>query len=311
MGDETILSLAHEALEHWGGADPKLISNRENAVFKAQTSDGVIALRVHRPGYQNDAYIEGELDWTAALADLGFACPRPVPSLSGALIAKLSSGHTVSAVKWISARPIGKHGISLRNAPQQFERIGSLIANLHNHTDTLSRDYSRPTWMVEDLLGDTPHWGKFWQNPALNKSEINLVHAACQHARDVLTHQADLDIGLIHADLMQENILEDQNGLKLIDFDDSGVGFRLYDLGTALVQHTESSAYKEIQAALWQGYSAHRKAILPSRDILPLFTMLRGMASAGWIISRAAQNDPIQRVYVDRMLRTISNCVTS
>jgi Ser/Thr protein kinase RdoA (MazF antagonist) len=116
-------------------------------------------------------------------------------------------------------------------------------------------------------------------------------------------HDRSLDYGLIHADVLRENLLDGPQGLVLIDFDDCGYGFRAYDLGTALVQNLEEPHLPLLAEALLEGYGAARpQAGVALRDLL-LFTLLRCLASCGWIMSRAAADDPRQRLYAARALR--------
>ncbi len=66
--------LASEALRHWAFPyrELSLIKYRENAVFKVVTEDGEpFALRLHRPGYHDDAALRSELQWLEALAGVG------------------------------------------------------------------------------------------------------------------------------------------------------------------------------------------------------------------------------------------------
>ena len=81
-----IESLALEAAQHWGGHSPRLIRNRENAVFEISLPSGPAALRLHRMGYQSDAAIWSELWWCDALAAAGLPISTPILSQSGALL---------------------------------------------------------------------------------------------------------------------------------------------------------------------------------------------------------------------------------
>ena len=147
------------------------------------------------------------------------------------------------------------------------------------------------------MLGDAPLWGRFWENPSLTSTEVDELQAARARAKEHLT-RLDPAVGLIHADLLQENILQNGAGLWLIDFDDSGLGYRGYDLGTALIQHAELAYLPALEAALCDGYGADAAL----RDAVPLYVMLRSMASCGWIMSRAPATDPRQRFYAQRAL---------
>lgn len=299
--------LALEAASHWGGVAraPRLIGDRENAVFEVTLASGQrAALRLHRQGYQTLASIEAELIWTEALAEKAFPCPRPIRSSEGALVTTLPSGRPVSLVSWIDAAPIGENGVPFDGPLEAqlalYEQLGGLMARLHNITDGIdTKTFDRPVWDSAGLLGDTPLWGRFWENPALTKSEVDKLQIARKNAAQQLNDINRLETCLIHADLLQENVLKNADGLHIIDFDDSGFGYKLYDLGVALIQHAESPDLDALTQALCAGYGC-------TTELMPLFIMLRSMASCGWIISRAPADDPRQRFYAERALRCAS-----
>ena len=117
-------------------------------------------------------------------------------------------------------------------------------------------------------------------------------------------HEAEgADFGLIHADVLRENVLIHEGRLSLIDFDDSGFGFRAYDLATAEVQGLEDPMNAVASLALHEGYRAARRADAPPLGDVTLFVALRTFASCGWIVTRAAPDDPRQRFYADRAVR--------
>ena len=302
------MSNVEEAGRAWGGllAPPRLINERENAVYEAVLQTGArVALRLHRTGYQSQEAIRSELVWTAALADQGFPCPRPVPTQDGALVHRLASGQCASVVSWIDAAPIGENGVPFSGTFEQhltqMQALGKLTRQMHDMTEALdTTKLVRPRWDLDGLLGDTPHWGHFWLNPSLTEDERSIVQEVRENAAQQLFENRGLREGLIHADMLQENVLQDAQGLYVIDFDDSGFGYHLFDLGTALIQHAEHPQLAELSAALCDGYGE-------GHELMPLFMMLRAMASAGWIMLRAAPDDPRQRFYAERMLRCIDS----
>lgn len=307
------LALAHEAAAHWGAltAPPKLVRDRENAVFDLTLeTGGRAALRLHRQGYQSVDFISSELRWTEELARFhAFPCPEPLRTEAGALTVTLSTGRTASMVRWINATPIGANGKPFEGTFEKqlalYQHLGHLIAKMHRATDLIdTTGIARPAWNVDALLGADPHWGRFWTNPALTKAERDLLQMARKNAAQQLFEIKGLNEGLIHADLLQENVLQNASGLHIIDFDDSGVGYRLYDLGTALIQHAEHAKLSDITHALCKGYGC-------STELMPLFIMLRAMASCGWIISRAEASDPRQRFYAERALTCARRYLTS
>lgn len=298
--------LAATYATQWGNltAPPELIRNRENIVFRLRFRDRPdAAMRLHRPGYQTQQTIEAELIWTAQLADQGFPCPRPMPTRDDSIVTMMEGAPLCSVVTWIDASPIGENGVAFRGGRdalfETYRRVGALIRRLHDLTDTCdTRDLSRPHWNKVGFLGDAPLWGRFWENPSLTEKEaeflIEIRENAAQHF-EVLNAQ----FSLIHADLLQENILQNDAGLHIIDFDDAGFGPRLYDLGSALIQHAELPEFSDLVQTISEGYSD----ATATEQTLHYVTMLRSMASAGWTISRFAPNDPRHRFYVDRMLR--------
>lgn len=290
----------------------RLISIRENAVFRAEAADGrAIALRLHRPGYQSRAGIETELRWTLGLAEQGLAVPHPVPARDGGLT-RVAGPVTVSAVGWLDGAPIGRAGQPLAGdraaQVRLYRQIGGLLAAMHRATDRLALpdDLPRPRWDSEGLLGEAPVWGRFWENPGFTADDLPLVDGLRRLARARLADIGPVApaFGLIHADVMRENILAAPDGtLRLIDFDDSGYGYRMYDLGTTLVQSLEEPNLPQMAEALLEGYQTAGGDAGKGLSDLILFTLLRCLASTGWIATRAAPDDPRQALYIDRVRR--------
>jgi Ser/Thr protein kinase RdoA (MazF antagonist) len=305
--------MANAALRAWGGwqVPPLLIKDRENIVYDVRLSDGArAALRLHRPGYQSGAAIEAELTWMQRLAQAGLPVPLPLRTVSGALTAQ-AGGRLASMVSWMTGAPLGAAETPLDGTSGDqaalMHRLGRLIARLHNLTDSmdLPRDLDRPRWDADGFLGPTPLWGPFWANPAFTPDELDDVQRARGLARQRLATLASggTDFGLIHADCLRENVLAEGGVLKLIDFDDAGWGFRAYDLATAVVQSLEEPHLAALVEGLIAGYRTERSLSPPAQGDLVLFVMLRTFASAGWIVTRAAADDPRQRFYAARAAR--------
>lgn len=306
-------ALAGPVLAHWGGSlrPPRLVKMRENIVFQVWLADGrVAALRLHRPGYQSEAAIRAELDWTAGLAARGQRVPVPVAGRDGGWTCQ-SGGRVASVVGWLEGEAVGAAERPLAGGAAEqerlFHRIGALIGGLHAATDavTFTGPLERPRWDVAGLLGEAPFWGRFWENPALSADQAALLGRVRERARQDLEARlaAGADFGLIHADVLRENMLETPDGLALIDFDDSGYGFRLYDLGTALVQSLDEPHLPRLARALAAGYAGARGGPTPDLADLTLFVLLRCLASCGWILSRAAPDDPRQEFYAARAVK--------
>jgi Ser/Thr protein kinase RdoA (MazF antagonist) len=299
--------LAAEAAIHWGGKPLALIRDRENAVFRmALPNGGHAALRLHRVGYQTAAAIESELWFCGALANRGLPVPRALPAQSGGVLVVLSSGRMASAVEWLAGTPLGEAGVPLtgraKDQAAAHFALGQILARVHSATETLDlpQGFERPAWDIEGLTGEAPFWGRFWEHPALTPAEQGKMQAARQFLRAGLqAHAKSAPLIPIHADVLRENILVDGTTLSLIDFDDSGLGFALYDLGTVLSQNLYEPAFADIRAGLIDGYQALRPGDARTVD---LFTLARCLASVGWTMPRLAPDNPVMRSHIARAL---------
>ena len=283
-------AIVEEALGLWGfgGAEWSLVAARENHVFKVSARDGrPYALRLHRRGYRSDAELKSELDWMGALASGGLNVPTPIVSTEGS---HLHCVHDVQVdvLSWLSGAPLGETGRPLDAPDRQgaFRRIGEQMARLHEISDawTPPSDFSRWSWDSAGLLGERPLWGRFWENPTLSREDRALFEAARRRAAERLSAiEGDLDYGLIHADLVRENLMIDGDEVSLIDFDDAGWGFRLFDVATFLFKNRAEPDFEALRAAFLEGYRSQRTLDV---DALGLFTLLRAFTYVGWIVER-------------------------
>lgn len=278
-----------KALSAWGmgGAGCQFIAARENQVFRIEQGANSYALRLHRPGYRTDTELWSELQWMNAVARAGLHVPTPIPSTSGELLLTLD-GYQIDVLSWLSGSPIGQTGTPLEHKDRTglFHSLGREMARLHNASDAwdIPDGFQRCDWDREGLLGETPLWDRFWENPTLNsKNQDHFANIRNRANHELQSIEANLDYGLIHADLVRENVLVDGEQIQLIDFDDSGFGFRLFDVATTLLKNRSEPDYQDLRAALIEGYRIERPL---DTDHLNLFLLLRALTYVGWIMTR-------------------------
>lgn len=290
--------LAREALGLWGLADAEcqFVAGRENLVYRVSTAGGDFALRLKRPGYRQKAELASELQWLDAMDAAGLQVPRPLPSSRGRLLERLGNQH-VDLVTWLTGRPLGKSSMPLEldDRVGTFRAIGSEMARLHLACDAWRRPdgFVRCDWNIDGLLGDGALWGRFWENPTLDRPTRNLFLRFREVARDRLAlAEGRLDHGLIHADLVRENILIENGTVRIIDFDDGGFGYRQFDLATLLMKTKDEPDYPALKFALIDSYLALRPLDM---SLLDLFMVLRAVTYVGWIVPRIAEDGGVAR----------------
>lgn len=299
---EALGGLARAALDQWDGnfSDVRLVKYRENAVFSARRDDGSkVALRIHRHGYHSDAALRSELHWMRELERNGIDVPPIIPASNGELlvharIAEIPETRQIDMLAWLPGTPIGsaEDGLALDGPAkvQLFHDAGRLAARLHNETAKIvfPDDFTRHSWCDAGLVGDGPLWGRFWEFSQLSEAERELLLQARAAARIEL---AGLDrsasrFGLIHADFVPENLLHDNGRLLLIDFDDCGYGWHMFELATALYFNLDEPDYGGLRDALFAGYRSERSLDAADETRLGLFMFLRGTTYLGWLQTR-------------------------
>lgn len=293
-----MMDVVQAALPLWGlqGAHVRLIAARENQVFEVQNTQRHFVMRLHRVGYRADAELLSELHWMQAAAHGGISVPRPIPAQDGAMM-HVVKGVQVDVLSWVAGEPIGTTGTPLIHPDRLglFRRIGREMARLHKVCDAWSppAGFTRCAWDRAGLVGSAPLWGRFWDNPTLAAGDHALFLRLRDVARDQLVQANDLlDYGLIHADLVRENILERNGALTLIDFDDGGYGYRLFDVATALIKNMDEPDFPQLRDALIAGYNTQRPLDL---HLLDLFMVLRAATYVGWIIQRMKEDGATTR----------------
>ncbi|MBO9468215.1 phosphotransferase [Tropicibacter sp. R15_0] len=287
------MTTAEKALPLWGleGAEVTLIAARENTVYRLDHPAGKFALRLHRAGYRTDAQLTAELDWMAWVSQSGLSVPTPRMSLSGSHL-QIVDGIQVDVLGWLEGgtldRSLPEMGAATRELT--FETLGRNMAKLHIASDAwpAAGDSARPVWDANGLVGDAPLWDRFWDNPALSDGQRDLLLAFREKARSDLAALApSLDYGLIHADLVPGNVMVQGPQLHLIDFDDGGFGFRLFEIATALLKNLTLPDFDTLKSSLISGYHAERQLDMTHLD---LFLALRAVTYVGWNISRTNED---------------------
>ncbi len=257
-----------------------LINLSENHTFRIDAPAGRTVLRVHRPGYQSAASIESELAWLAALRrDTDLPVVRPLPGRNGDLVQKMNGRHAV-----LFAFEEGREPVS--GSVALFRTIGAFAAAAHLHAMNWQRpaNFTRPTWSAEAMLEPDGLWGDWRRAPGVAPVRGALDDISARLHRELAVYgQSDDRFGLIHADMRLANLLVDGPRTTLLDFDDSGFGWFMYDLGSALSFIDQTPEAPALRAAWLEGYTALRPPAAADLAIIDAMILLRRMVLLAWI----------------------------
>jgi Ser/Thr protein kinase RdoA (MazF antagonist) len=299
---DRVADAATRALRQWpGGAEAttRLLHLSENATFAVDSPAGRTVLRLHRLGYHDRPAIESELAWLDAVrAEAGVRTPRVVAARDGRRVVEVSDGadgppRSAVMFEWLPGTEPGPGDAGA------FERLGELTARLHRHARRWSppAGFTRFTWDADTTIGARGRWGPWHDGPGVGRPEGVLLDrlAGVLRARLAAYGRGPGRFGLIHADLRPANLLVGEAGAtSVIDFDDCGYGWFLYDLGAAVSFFEDDRLVPGLIDRWLIGY--RRVLELPAADEAEIWTfvLLRRLALLAWIGSHAVADEAQQ-----------------
>lgn len=264
-----------------------LLNVSENATFRVGEGDEARILRIHRPDYHSNQAIESELDWVAALREsqtvVTAAC---IPAEDGRRIVTTRSldGRERNAVmfEFLPGREPAEDDL----IPAFFE-LGAVTARLHQHSKAWERPagFTRFRWDFDTSIGEQGHWGHWRNGMEVGPAESDLFSRTAARIQQRLADYGDGPdrFGLVHADLRLANLLIDGDSVSVIDFDDCGYSWYMYDFATAVSFIEDHPDIPRMQARWIDGYQSVASLAADDIDILSTLVMLRRLLLVAWI----------------------------
>lgn len=294
------------------GVSIKLINVSENATYRVedQRTGRKWALRVHREGYHSRTAVASELCWLTALRDYGVATPTAVRGLDGEFIQTVSveglaNPRNVVLFLWENGAEPARTDVA------GFELLGETAARMHAHVRSWRRPpwFERHTWDFETSLGDCPHWGR-WQNgmgmtPEAMEAFSDTVGLIGERLHSF--GKSPDRFNLVHGDMRLANLLMDGNTVKVIDFDDSGFSWLLYDCATTVSFFEHAPEVPELLQAWVRGYRRIGSLSAEEENEIETFVMLRRLLLVAWIGSHS-ETELAQSMGVAYTQETIPLC---
>jgi Ser/Thr protein kinase RdoA (MazF antagonist) len=294
---DRVTRLAQRALSAYGchpAAEVRLLNVSENATYLVEDPDsGPSVLRVHRLGYHSEAEIVSELAWMDALrAEAGVRTPRVLAAADGrrvVTVADEAGGQQRSCVRFEflpGTEPVD-------DSVEHFAELGEITARMHRHARQWTRpaDFARFDWGYDAAFGSQARWGRWQDGIGVGTEErevLGRLDAALQ-ARLAAFGTGPDRFGLIHADTRLANLIVDDGGrVSVIDFDDCGFSWYLYDVGTSVSFFEHEPQVPGLIDAWLAGY--RREADLPAADEAEIWTFIlfRRLLLLAWIGSHRA-----------------------
>lgn len=244
----------------WGLENLMFVRKMENIVFSCDSPSGKAFLRLTSPLRRSRAEIEAEIHWIEHLAKSGLSIPRIIPDKHGHKIISLNENEYRFEAVVFSAIS-GEHPSEEIVISDKFlKTLGSLIAKMHLGSENYTHcHFKREEWNEERGI-----------RHALTACETTQENELKTKFKNTITELENLprttkNYGLIHADLGALNLFIDDEGISIIDFDDSCYHWFVFDLAIVIFSMIGRFKHISIQqsekkwlAALLEGYQTIR-----------------------------------------------------
>ena len=269
-------------------AELSLLSLSENATYRVDDPDGgrVAVLRVHRTGYHPPGAVESELAWLQALRqDEVLRTPAVFRAPDGRQVVDISLDGTTRQTVLFEFVP-GTEPPEDQLA-EKFELLGGICARMHRHARGWARpaSFSRFRWDFDCMVGATPRWGRWQDGIGVGPAEADVLGRAAElmEARLRRFGQGPDRFGLIHADMRLANLLVSGPDIAVIDFDDCGFGWFLFDIGASLSFIEHDPRVPALTGAWLRGYRSVLPLPADDEAEIPTFVLLRRLQLVSWV----------------------------
>ncbi len=285
-----------------GNIDIKLLKYSENINYKVTDCDNnkSYALRLCRPMYHKPEELDSEMCWISRIKeDTDVSVASPFAGADGKYVQRIelgNDGYYCSMFDFLK-------GVTLRDIcdkdklPEYIERLGNITAQFHKQVTEWdgSGNLNRFSWDYSDLMGKSARWGDWRDYKGLTEEEKDVYSKVEKIMERRLKEYGKNkeNYGLIHTDLNLNNIIVNDGVCQVLDFDDCGFGWFLWDMGTTLLEYEDN--LEEMLNAWLRGYESVRKLRPEDKAEIMTFIMLRKIVRIAWIGSHS-DNDTVKKV---------------
>jgi Ser/Thr protein kinase RdoA (MazF antagonist) len=226
--------------------------------------------------------------------------PQPIAGVDGELLQRIGS-RTAVLFAFVS----GIEPSETQDLLALFGVLGRYAATLHRTAAAWAppQGFARPVLDAAAILDRDGIWGDWQKAPGVEGAllqELEILEARLRTSTQSYGRTADR-FGLIHADMRLGNLLVDGDLVALLDFDDCGFGWFVYDLAASLSFIETRDDVGGLIAAWVAAYTTLRPLQPADLEIIPAMILLRRMALLAWIGSH--RETPLAARHADRFAR--------
>lgn len=297
--------VARECFIHWNipqYAHLTLLNYTENATFKVTWDvNQILVMRIHRIWYTSMNTIRSEISWIKSLLESKIKVPSPIETTGGDYIVSVD---TIFGRRYVDCQRYEEGQTLCFNEDVNFEKIGEMLGNIHNNSSMFKKPkyYSRIDWDYDKTFSHNNNFHNelYLMNKYLSIDEKRDIQSAAlliKHRLETYGKNSN-NYGLIHSDCRFANILKRDDEYILLDFDDCGDGWYMYDLASVFGFNEDHPYFSEAQKRLFSGYLKVR--ILSEYDIemFDTFILMRriGLIGTGMFFEKYAICGPGENI---------------
>lgn len=266
----------------------ELINVSENQTFRINCADGrKFALRLARPGYHTADEFASEMAWIEALQKARTVpVAKPLRGRDGDYVQHVAA-HNALLFEWVE----GSEPKITDDLMGLAEQLGTLAAQLHEHALHWPRPttFTRPRWDFDAALGSEMRWGDWRKGLGVKPHMLLLLSRTVSEIEHKLKAYGESQqrFNLIHGDLRLANLLSHNGKLTVIDFDDCGFGWLMYDAATMISFHEHEAQAPEMIQRWIKGYRKIRQLSHEDEQAIHTLIMFRRVLLLAWLGSHS------------------------
>lgn len=175
---------------------------------------------------------------------------------------------------------------------QMYRTVGVIMAKMHVQSGQWQKPsyFTRMNWGFEGTFGEWNNfYGAKYNDPAWISPQdamtLNMVVDQIYNRLRAYGKTPDR-WGVIHSDLRAANLLQDGDVMTVLDFDDCGEGWYMYDIAGAVALMEHRADLFDIVAEIVAGYETVRPLSNEDKAEIPTFIMMRRLGMLQSLICR-------------------------